>query len=64
MHGPSSPIHVQVKIHLGTHASIIQYTDPSCSDISRLSTSNVSDQCQHVLSVSANVPHGHEVTFQ
>ena len=42
MHGPSSPIHIQVKIHLGTHASIIQCTDPSCSDISRLSTSNVS----------------------
>ena len=64
MHGPSSPIHVQVKIHLGTNASIIQCTDPSYSYISRLSTSNVCYQCQHVLSVTANVPHGHEVTFQ
>ena len=64
MHSPSSPIHVQVRIHLGTHASIIQCTDPSCSDNSRLSTSNVSCLCQHVLSVAANVPHGHEATIE
>ena len=64
MHGLSSWIHVQVKIHLGTHVSIIQCTDPSCSDISRLSTSNVSYQYQYVLNATANVLHGHEVTFQ
>ena len=64
LHGPSSPVHVQVKIHLGRHAIIIQCTDPSCSDISRISTSNVSYQFQYVMSVTGNVPQGHEVTFQ